>query len=708
MNNLVDHLFDRSKNFQMGIFCTYSLNLEFFENYLLNLSGVTNCSNLCVFTDRAIYNSHFNINSSSKPKWINRRYLVTPIDTGGVFHPKLYLLASDKEIRIGIGSSNLTREGLASNLEIVSIFEITEKNRVYSGFLKECLNFLRDVAVISKSYSAIESVNKFIAFTSHFIVSDVNSEIHLIHNLKEAIMPKVIEALKGNRVKSIKVISPFYDKKLKVHQFLKNTYPNAMVTIYIQQGKSNFPVENYDFFNDRTEIYLYKDQDRYIHGKAIIFETDKKTYLLTGSINYTKSALLTGNLKANIEIAVLGEINANISNELCQPKGQAVGKLQNIGQLSVVSIEDRLTLDDDLIVAWLIEVLYINNQLQISLNENSYLTPKYVVINGDEKNKIEYSSFLNKKAINKSELIFAHIEGYDNNKKIVKSSKVWIVNLDKEREFARKKRFCINDPSEISLILLELMTNGSEQELIEYLLRFNIPLDLVVFNPRGKVIGAIESKGNVFGELIQQSESVFKNPELLEAAQQFLVGNIKKLYAHYNDLQLNKLENFMLIYGTIFNMMNVFNDYIVRQHSKNPIKAKDWAIMRNYYDMMLQKIEEILFLIWVPDENMSFEELLNDKIKNDKQQLLGSIYSFKNYIVKRDYEYMYKLSLDISRKIIRNLDIYIEKAKIMTVNKTIVKAPIARNGMKDNFIIRRKIILKLVKELLSDFEKWER
>ena len=36
-NNLVTQFFDKNKGFEMGIFCTYSLNLEFFENYILNL-----------------------------------------------------------------------------------------------------------------------------------------------------------------------------------------------------------------------------------------------------------------------------------------------------------------------------------------------------------------------------------------------------------------------------------------------------------------------------------------------------------------------------------------------------------------------------------------------------------------------------------------------------------------------------------------------
>lgn len=708
MNNLVDQLFDKSKNFQMGIFCTYSLNLDFFEKYLLNLNGVANCSNLCIFTDRAVYNNHFNINTTAKPKWINRRYLVIPIDTKGVFHPKLYLLASDKEVRIGIGSANLTREGLASNFEIVSIFEITEKDRTYSGFLKECLKFLRDIATISQSKSAIESVNKIFDFTSHLLVSDENFKVHLLHNLEEPIIPIVIEQLKGLSVKSIKIISPFYDKDLKVHQFLKGAYPSALFTIYVQQGRSNFPVERYNLVKDKTKMILYKYQDRYIHGKAIIFETESGNYLLTGSANYTESALLNGNLNANIEIAILGEIDVNVSRELCRPKGISFVELQDIGQLSVASIEDKFTPDDDMIGDWLIEVSYIDNQLDITLKDINYMTPKYIIINGDLSNRIEYHSTIYLKGINKSELSFAQIEGNDNNNQIVKSNKVWIVDLDKEREYPGKKRFYITDPSQITKILLDLIENGSEQELIDYLLRFNIPLDLVGIYAGRNSISPIASKGNVFGELLQQSKSVFKNMGLFEAVKQFIISNFKKLYAHYDNLQLNKLDNFMLIYGTLFNMMNVFNDYIVKGHNKNPIEAEDWIMMRYYYDLMLHCIELIFIFLWEPKGYQSFEKRVNNTIKRDKQKMLGDIYSFKSFIIKRDYENQYKLSLNISRKIIRQLDNYVNKAKVKTIYGKIVKPFVASNGIKDIYINRREEILKLVNERLSDFEKWKR
>jgi hypothetical protein len=54
-------------------------------------------------------------------RWINRRYLVVPINTQrGVFHPKLHLLVGPAGADVICGSNNLTAAGCTSNLELTN------------------------------------------------------------------------------------------------------------------------------------------------------------------------------------------------------------------------------------------------------------------------------------------------------------------------------------------------------------------------------------------------------------------------------------------------------------------------------------------------------------------------------------------------------------------------------------------------------------
>jgi hypothetical protein len=229
---------------------------------------------------------------------------------------------------------------------------------------------------------------------------------------------------------------------------------------------------------------------------------------------------------------------------------------------------------------------------------------------------------------------------------------------------------------------------------------FNIPLDLVNYNIGIRGFKPLESKGNVFGDLISQKATWLKNPTLFEAVKGFLESSYNKLLSHYNDIQLNKLSNFMLIMGTMFNMMEVINDYIVSTHRKNPIDAIDWKIMRDYYDLFLEYINDTFELVWLSDEEYeSFEVLVDDVIKEDQQGLLGNIVSFKDYIQKIGYEVQLDQCYKTSNKIIYYINMYLEKGKILTTNRSIVATVLSNNGIKDQYIIKRKLISKFVNDL---------
>ncbi len=701
-NNLVEELFDKSKAYRMGILCTYSLNIDFLENYLLKLDGLSNCTNLCVFTDRKVYNSHFDLNSISRPRWINKRYLLTPINTSGVFHPKLYILASEKEVRIGIGSANLTREGLAGNLEIASVFVITEKDKTYAGLLKECLSFLGDVAMLSGSTCANEGVNEFIEYIDKFM-TDEEGDLHLINNLNISIASQVVDKLKNHSVNSVYAISPFYDKDLSAHKYFLKQYPSAEHRIYIQQGKSNFPVNNYHECMESVKVYLYKQQDRYMHGKALIFKTTGGIFLLTGSANYTSSALLSSKETGNIEISLFGKITNEICSELLEPKGIKATLLKEIKNLKTTPIIDLNLGNNYEIDNWLIEAFIVNNQLNITLNESVNLIPKKIIINDNNSFKYNYKNYMTLDNVNKSDVKFIHIEGENATGEIVLSGKVWVIDLNKNHETSDKKKYYVNNPMQLTEQLRNIIENGTEQDLIDYLLMFNIPLDLVINNIGNRGLKPIASKGNVFGELISQRAGWWKNPNLIDAVKSFLESSYNKLCSHYNNIQLNKLGNFMLIMGTMFSMMEVINDYIVSTHRKNPIEANDWRIMREYYDLFLEYINDTLELVWLSDEEYpSFERMINDAIKQDQQRLLGNIMSFKEYIQKMGYEIQFDQCYKISKKIIHSINMYIEKGKIRTSNGTIVAPVLANNGIKDQYIINRDAICKYIISLSKE------
>jgi HKD family nuclease len=702
-NNLIDELFDKSKTYRMGILCTYSLNIDFLENYLLKLNGLSNCGYISIFTDRKIYNSLFDINKTSKPRWINKRYLLTPIDVSGVFHPKLYLLASDKEVRIGIGSANLTREGLAGNLEITSVFSVTNKDKSYIGLLIDCLKFLRELTNLSGSEYAKQNLEEFVHYIEA-LLSDEGCDLQLLHNINDSIMSQIEYRLSGNIVNSIYVISPFFDKELAVYRQLAKLYPDADISMYIQQSKSNFPVSNYKLENEKAKIHLFMQQDRFIHGKGIIFKTSAGLFLLSGSANFTNSALMVSSKLGNIEIAIWGKITDNVFGNLLEPAGYQATFLTNILNLKVTLLEDKETGASIEVDNWLIESSILNDILCTKLNGNLDLLPLYLIIN--DNIKCSYDNNLPLDKINKSEILYIHVEGNDLSGNRVRSSKIWVINLFKHHDYSDKKKYYVSNPDQLTESLKDIINDGTEQDLIDYLLLFNIPLELVLKNINNLGFRPLISKGNVFGELISQKSIWWKSPSLFDAVKYFLESNFNKLCIHYDNIQLDKLGNFILIFGTIFCMMEVINDYIVSLHFKNPINADDWRLMRGYYDLFLKYIHDTIELLCINNNNeyISFEETVNGAIREDQQNVLGSIRSFREYLQKMGYSTQMGQCCKISKKIIYSINRYIEKGKIQTGNGSIVNPVLSSNGINDQFILERgeiNIMVDTLSNLIS-------
>jgi hypothetical protein len=208
--------------------------------------------------------------------------------------------------------------------------------------------------------------------------------------LNISVASQVVEKLKNYTVNSIYAISPFYDKDLSAHKFFLKQYPNAVHRIYIQQGKSNFPVENYHECKQNTKVYLYKQQDRYMHGKALIFKTTDGIFLLSGSANYTSSALLSIKKTGNIETSLFGKITNDICSGLLEPDGMKATLLKEIQNLKTTPISDLDLGNNHEIDNWLIEACIVNNQLNITLNESVDLIPKKIIINDNSSYKYNY------------------------------------------------------------------------------------------------------------------------------------------------------------------------------------------------------------------------------------------------------------------------------------------------------------------------------
>jgi len=682
--NLVEAVFSKNYHFESSILCTYGLNLNFFENYLMKLNALYSCEDICVFTDHSTYNSF--ISESYTPRWLNKRYLVNRLKTNGVFHPKLYMFASEKKALVGIGSANLTRDGVASNLEVFSVFEISETKTTYSYLLRDCINYVRRLANITKSESAINQIDTFNQLCRAYIHSseDEENEISLIHNLDRPLIKTITDHLKNFKISKIQILSPFFDSKLSPLKVLLEQFPDCAVEIYLQQKKSNFPIDYFSDLKVDVPLFLYSDVKRYMHGKAILFHCDDRIILYSGSANFTRSALNKMPSTGNYEIGLIGQIDSKLSKYLTHPNGK--------NAVAVTNVEDVIVTNDTEfevgknVIEYIIEAIFKKNIITLTVNKEipeKIFIPRRIKLldfDGNEYEQavnndfsLEITSTIRKKVPGK---LAVQLIGDNQDDNTVESNISWVVELEEKSGDPSRKRLrkIYNDPFELIEVLSEIMKTGTEEELKLFLLQFDIPLDLILPPRNNKKMSFIGSKGNIEGEIPNRPNHFF-NATMLEVYIACLNRLYSKLEHHAATPQVNKINNFLMILSSLYSLIWFIGSQSLYDKFKDikTINPNEWALIRNYYDILILYIDKSWELTW---SKGGYSDAINSKLVKDQiDEFEENLQIFEEYIGE-EYNYAFAQLTDFVLNIIDNFERLKKNLLVKTVQGIEVKPKI--------------------------------
>ena len=114
---LFEHVRKNVGDTKYGIILTYTFDPEFFENSILPLINES-LSKILVFVDE---NEYYHLLKSKKMNLAGRKYYLIPISLSGIFHPKLAMFISKKQVHLYVGSMNITATGFLTNIETLYI-----------------------------------------------------------------------------------------------------------------------------------------------------------------------------------------------------------------------------------------------------------------------------------------------------------------------------------------------------------------------------------------------------------------------------------------------------------------------------------------------------------------------------------------------------------------------------------------------------------
>ena len=312
-----------SGKFHSVIFTTFSLNLYYLEQQVLQLLGSKGIHYVSILADsRMLSNQLENYGYLSQQR--KRNYSIHGIQSSGAFHSKLIFLAGVDSILLIIGSGNLTASGHGKNLEVWNQVYVNSLSDSKLGLVIQAWNYLKQLHAdlgdsANSKLKSIEDncvlLSQGIDLETKFFDLDTNTQISFHVNKPEAsLFSQLSDIIANEEIKRITIMCPFHDSEGNFIQELNKYYRPAKIDVIVQADFGALPFKireqsNVTFFDWREAMHE-KHKQSYFHAKNIILEGKSKSYLISGSANASIAAFGTISMPAiNQESCVIYQSN---------------------------------------------------------------------------------------------------------------------------------------------------------------------------------------------------------------------------------------------------------------------------------------------------------------------------------------------------------------------------------------------------------------
>ena len=295
--------FKKFSKYNPIISTTYNFDLATIKEIISPRQGIRDRS--IIITDRECFFKKID-NSSFYNQGLS--YFIYPAyDIKGAFHPKVTIGIEDGCLKLLIGSHNLTRNGVKSNLEITSFYEIplleNYKSIIQgiSTFILGIINNIKSDNTIKKEITNISDCLQDLTPIQMKIKTE--SLFYFIHTYKKSILEQIIELTP--EIKHVFVCVPTLSTE---SDFIEESIDllGSKATFFIdpmQLSIGDKVKKVYEKYNVRI---LNIAGTRRLHAKLYIFHSKEGDWVLYGSPNFTRMALMKSvNDGGNLEAAIL-------------------------------------------------------------------------------------------------------------------------------------------------------------------------------------------------------------------------------------------------------------------------------------------------------------------------------------------------------------------------------------------------------------------
>lgn len=311
----------RETGFSASVVTTFNAYLPFYEEVVLRRLVAAGCTNNIVLMD-ARQCAEVLAQESTRPQRAGVDYTLVPVSAPGAFHPKVLLRVGKRKGSLFVGSHNLTVAGFGMNDELTNRFEYDAKaHKDDIGAFAAVIELLRDFMSASPSEvaAALDAAMEVAPWLSklHSVAEDV--AVLGSHSGAVSLWEQIRQRLPEN-VRRVLVLAPFFDEGFIFVRQLYTDLGNPEVVVALDPDTAHAnaaatgSVDGVRFVDARNRIPSTGRREGitpYLHAKALVFEADEGSVLVTGSGNASGAAFLAPRRSRNTECIIVRTLSAN-------------------------------------------------------------------------------------------------------------------------------------------------------------------------------------------------------------------------------------------------------------------------------------------------------------------------------------------------------------------------------------------------------------
>lgn len=311
--NLLKELEGNGWKIQTAVQTTFPFDPDFYSRYVASRLARRNCTTPLVLVDGQKYEAHISNEWANAP--IGTEYLAEPVNSPGVFHPKVNLYASDQSVYYTVSSANIT---LAEYCDTV---QIGQSGGLQESYLDDEDRELGDIPAVARdirdylsnlaatSWITGAEAQNYIAETVDRLdwLDDVESTSRstwFVTNLDGSIIDQVTSHI--GSVRTVQMSAPFWGSP-EVMQKLSRRLDPESIELIVEDGNTDLEIGQLrrELNRDYNLRKLIHDTARWVHAKVLVLNGPWGSACLFGSPNMTGAALLADAVDGNTEAGLL-------------------------------------------------------------------------------------------------------------------------------------------------------------------------------------------------------------------------------------------------------------------------------------------------------------------------------------------------------------------------------------------------------------------